>query len=591
MVSVMDKRRRAFLYYLGCVALIGAGVAYLAASKMGPGVSTDSAMILAAGDNLVKGKGLVDYSGKELTQFPPLYSVILGAGSAIFQQDIFVVGWFLNVIIFGALIWFGGLYLYDAFNEEPILAYLGSFILLTSTSLLEISANIASDPLFLLIVIFFLMSASAYLRSGDVRYAILVAALAMVSCFQRYAGLSLVIAGSLIVAYANRGHIARAVGYALLFALVSGGPIFAWGFLHNAPVNGTIFGARLPSVASGNFVAGAEKMLYWFIPYRVISAVGVVPLFLVIAGAFLLAIFATGAKGFVAEIRRPQIVSSLILLAVYLAVLVFNISYYELKGLKTDRVHIIALPSLLVVLSVIGGRLLGSAKHRFGTAPVYAAITILFLAWSAYPISKTSEYVRESMAHGDVSSYNSINKGSVRDSALAHYLRGLDLEGKKVYSNGPDTVWLILETQVLPLPTLASSDRAEELRRRFQKWPGAYAEGYIVWIHAEAYKTYYATPAELSSIADITSLYSGENADVYVIKGRCGCQARPGIPKRRVSDPADDAAYALRRRPFIPVEAAFGLTPRLRNDTISPAHVTAYEPPSSRGPGRSPLKA
>lgn len=487
---------------------------------MGPGVSTDSAMILATAENLVRGRGLIDYTGAELTQFPPLYSLILAAGSLMLRQDVFVVGWLLNALVFAAVVWFSGLYLYDAFADQPSLAYFGAFMVLSSTSLIEISANIASDPLFMLIVIFFLMSATAYLRNADPRYAVLAAALTVIGCFQRYAGLALVITGGLLAAYSQRAHIWRAAGTAVAFGAITGAPIVAWGFLHNAPVNGTIFGARLPSVATGNFSAGAEKILYWFVPYRLISSVGPVTLLLLIAAVLATFILLAGAKAFLRELGKPPILPNVVFLFVYFSVLVFDISYYELKGLKTDRVHIIALTSLLMFLGTVGSQILRAAEARLGSSLVLWASILLFLGWSVYPISKSFEYVSRSMLSGDISSYNSINKGDIRSSALANTLRSLDMSGRRVYSNGTDTAWFVLRTQVYAIPTLRSSDRSAELKTRFKDWPGVGGAGYIVWLNAEAYKTSYATPAELGEIANVGRISGDDNGVVYSVEPR-----------------------------------------------------------------------
>jgi hypothetical protein len=505
---------------LAALSGLGGIVIYLATSRMGPGVSTDSAMILSAGENLLRGRGLVDYSGFQLTQFPPLYSLILALGSALFGQDIFVVGWVLNILVFGALVWSTGWLLYEAFPEQPILAIAGSLVTLTSTSLIQISSNVASDPLFMLMVIGFLMLATAYLRSGERRCAFWAVVLTILACFQRYAGLALVISGSLIAAYSARHDLRRAAIEAGVFAVLTGVPIFAWGYLHNAPVNGTVFGGRLPAVPALNFTTGAEKVLYWFIPYRIITSVGTVYLLgaILLIGALL--VLATGATGFVRRAGQPEVVPSLAFLLVYFVVLVFDISYYELKGLNTDRVHIVALPALLIFISLVASPVLEAGRRRMGAQTTYAIGLLLLAAWSAYPISRSTEYVRGSMAHGDVSSYNSINKANIRQSQLARYLHGLDLKGRTVYSNGGDTAWFILRSIVRPVPTLASTDRADELRQRYTNWPGAGSAGYVLWINAEAHKTNYATPGELSTIADLQALYSDDAGSVYAVQGR-----------------------------------------------------------------------
>ena len=124
------------------------------------------------------------------------------------------------------------------------------------------------------------------------------------------------------------------------------------------------------------------------------------------------------------------------------------------------------------------------------------------------------------MVRGDVSSYNSINKGNIQESALAVYLHSLDLGGKAVYSNGCDTAWFILRREVDPVPTLRSSDRAAELEQRYNGWPAPASLAYVVWINAESHKTNYATPDELASIAELTQLYADQNASVYRASAR-----------------------------------------------------------------------
>lgn len=505
------------MIYLAALSVVGAMVVYLATLQMGPGVSTDSAVILSTAENLMRGRGLIDYFGRELTQFPPLYSIILALGAWSFKADVFVVGWVFNAVVFAGLIIGTGLLLNDAFGEQPILAYAGSFVVLTSTSLIQISANIASDPLFMLMVLAFLMTAAAYLRTGSPRYGILAGILTIVSCFQRYAGLALVITGGLVALYGHRNNLRRAVLSAASFMLVTAAPIYAWGYLHNRPYNGTVFGGRLPPVPILNFQTSVEKVLYWFIPHRLISAVGELPLLGLILGMCTLAVLLTGAARFANRLQRPAVVPNIAFLCVYGAVLVFNISFYELKGLHSDRVHIVALPAVLILLAALGDQFIETGKRHGDAVRLYGAIMAMFLIWTIYPISRSYEYVRESMAHGDVSAYNSINKAHVRDSAVAQYLSGPPCEGRLLYSNGGDTVWFITGSQVEALPTLRSRDRTAQLEQRFDGWPGRVEAGCIIWINAEAYKTNYATPTELSAIASVTELYRDEAASVYSV--------------------------------------------------------------------------
>jgi hypothetical protein len=418
------------------------------------------------------------------------------------------------------VIWFGGLYFYEAFQQEPVLAYFASFIVFSSCSLIQISANIASDPLFLLMVLFFLISITAYLRSGRIRYLALAAALVVIACFQRYAGLSLAIAGTGIAAYAGRSNKREAIFRSSGFAAISAAPILLWGFLHNAPISGTAFGGRLPALPVENFVTGVEKVLYWFLPLRIISFAGPVLLLGIVLCAFVILLFATRRTGDLRRLLSPEVLPNMAFLLVYSAVLIFDISYYELKGINTDRVHIIMLPSLLIVLFTLGMQLLRAAKLKLGAYPVYGLAILLFVVWSSYPIGKAGEYVRKSMASGDASSYNSINQGDIRNTALAQYLRSLDLRDRRIYTNGSDSAWFILRAQIDPMPIIQSDDRLAYLKQHYGKWPGRDTEGYLIWFAGEAHKESYATPEELSAVADLREVYSDETGTVYVITPR-----------------------------------------------------------------------
>ncbi len=493
---------------------------YLAGSAHGPGVSTDAAMHLATADNLLRGRGLVDYRGAIFTQFPPLYSVILAFGGLLFRQDVFIIGWALNIIVFGAVIWFSGVYFYEAFQQEPVLAYFASFIVFSSSSLIQISANIASDPLFLLLTILFLMSMTVYLRDRRARCLWLAAALVIIACFQRYAGLSLAIAGTGVVVYANRHDARQAILRGSGFAGASAVPILLWGFLHNAPISGTAFGGRLPALPMENFVTGVEKVLYWFVPLRIIALVGPVRLLAIILGALIILLFATRRSGDLQRLLSPEVLPNIALVLVYSAVLIFDISYYELKGINTDRVHIIMLPALLIVLFTGGMQLLRAVKAKLGAYRTYGLAILLFVVWSSYPISKAGEYVSKSMAGGDVSSYNSINRGDIRRTGLARYLRGLDLGDSKIYTNGSDSAWFILRTQIDSMPILPTGDRLAYLKQHDGKWPGEGADGYLIWFTVEAHKESYATPEELSTVADLHEVYRDDVGTVYTVRAR-----------------------------------------------------------------------
>jgi hypothetical protein len=510
-----------FLLYLGILSLAGGVVVYLAASKVGPGISNDAAMMLSVAGNLAKNHAMVDFRGAVLTQFPPLYPVLLSIGSSLFGLDVVVVGWYLNILVFCAIIWFSGLLFWSNLSDRPFVAYIASFVIFTSTSLIKISANIASDPLFMLIVIFFLMSLSSYITTGQNKYVIFAGSLIVLGCSQRYAGLSLIPAGGLVVAYKNRNNVRSAIQSVLLFAIPSGLPVFLWGYLHNYPINGSVFGQRIEYMPILNFIAGSEKLLNWFIPTQVVLNVGPLILYAVILLPIAFAILRTGATNFITKINSPLVIPHIALLFIYFGVLTFNITP-ELQGVETDRAHIIILPSLLIILGLVSIQFSKAAEAKFGPLRTTLFMIILFLAWSVYPLSKTFDYVQRSSLGGDVSSYNSLNKAGIKNMSLTRYLSGLEINDNKFYSNGEAAVWFTLRVQVNSLPQSNSGRKPSlsYLEQHYSGWPGSGNDGYLIWFNDFSYKEYLATPDELNSIASLTEIYSDENGSIYYLKSR-----------------------------------------------------------------------
>jgi len=513
--------RKYYFLYLCILSIMGGAIIYLAASKVGPGISNDAAMMLSVAGNLAKGQGLVDFRGDVLTQFPPLYPILLSSGSLLFKQDIVIIGWIINILVFSGIIWFSGLMFWMAFSREPFFAYLGSFVIFSSTSLVKISANIASDPLFMLIVLLFLISLCAYLSSGRNNYLILAGILIVISCSQRYAGLSLVPAGGLVVAYKNRHNLGHAIRSVLLFVVPTAIPVFLWGYLHNYPINGSVFGERIPYMPMLNFISGSEKLVNWFIPPQIILHVNSLLLSGVIVGFLALGIFRIGVKDFISKIKSPFIIPHIAFLFIYIPVLIFNITP-ELQGLETDRAHIIMLPSLLIILLSIGSYLLKVPEEKFEAPRRNFVVIILFFIWSIYPISRTYIYVQRSIVAGDVSSYNSLNKSNINDIALTSAISGLDIKDNKIYSNGEAAVWLILRVQVhqLPYNHLGHKPSLGYLEQNYSGWPGPGNDGYLIWFNSFSSKEYLATPEELGTIAILNKIYSDENGSIYSLKPR-----------------------------------------------------------------------
>jgi hypothetical protein len=93
----------------------------------------------------------------------------------------------------------------------------------------------------------------------------------------------------------------------------------------------------------------------------------------------------------------------------------------------------------------------------------------------------------------------------------------LDLRDRKIYTNGSDSAWFILRTQIDSVPIIQSDDRLTYLKEHYGQWPEGGTQGYLIWFTGEAHKESYATPEELGSIADLHEIYGDGNGTIYTV--------------------------------------------------------------------------
>src|SRR5215207_11201374 len=197
--------------YLLLLSLIGMTLVFLVTYKFGPGISTDGARYLSTAQNLIDGRGFYDYLNNPLTQFPPLYSVIIAGISLISGMDVFVAGQYLNILTFGLVIWLAGYFFYKVFPKEPLFSYFGGAVFALSLSLIIMASNILSDLLFLAFTLVFLIVATDVLETGTTKSIILLGLMAGISPFQRYAGLALILTGIFLLLLLFRKNIGKGI--------------------------------------------------------------------------------------------------------------------------------------------------------------------------------------------------------------------------------------------------------------------------------------------------------------------------------------------------------------------------------------------
>ncbi len=344
------QTQKKFAIYLFVLSLFGMVLVYLVTFRFGPGLATDGARYLSTAQSLIEGRGFYDYLNAPLTQFPPLYSILIAAISILTRLDVFIAGQYLNILTFGLVIWLSGYFFYRIFPGEPLFHYFGSAIFATSLSLLIMASNLLSDLLFLGFTLAFLIAATAMLEKGTSRSILILGGIACLSTFQRYAGLTFVMTGSVLVLYLYRKRLWKGILIAGLFGFLTALPILLWVWFHNYVRTGILFGVRMPPVYLGNLQVTIEKAFHWFLPAMVTNRIPAWAILLIVILFLVTGNRLSNWKRWLHCLATPYFLPSLVFFILYLCVLIFNISYWEVRWPYMDRIHIIILPALLALL-------------------------------------------------------------------------------------------------------------------------------------------------------------------------------------------------------------------------------------------------
>jgi hypothetical protein len=513
------RTQKKFAIYLVVLSLFGMALAFLVTYRFGPGLSTDGSKYLSTAQSLMEGRGFYDYLNAPLTQFPPLYSILIAGTSLVTHLDVFAAGQYLNILTFGLVIWLAGCFFYRIFPRDPLFRYFGPAIFATSPSLLVMAANILSDLLFLAFTLAFLIAATDMLEKGNLKSILLLGVIACISTFQRYAGLALIMTGAVLVLYLYRTRLLKGILFAGLFGFLCGLPILLWVWFHNYVRTGILFGVRMPPVYLGNMQITIEKAVHWFLPVTVIN---LVPVWAILLVALLLLVTGNRPADWMRWARcliTPYFLPSLVFFVFYLGVLIFNISYWEVRWPYMDRIHIIILPALLALLFLTIRELTPIYIRKLPPRTLKVISIAIFLLWLFFPLYNLQKYTVKAYSQGETSEYNMYNIPVLRNSGIKEYFDTQPIgQNQKIYSNYEAAAWFLTRRDIVRLPYGDAKEKRvkpAEVLKQFPDWPGKNGNGYVIWIDELSFKPYVLSPDQLAERASFQLLYWSKGGEVY----------------------------------------------------------------------------
>ncbi|GGA85695.1 hypothetical protein [Puia dinghuensis] len=258
----------------------------------GIGVSPDSVVYISTAQNIHDHGKINDFTNMPVMDFPAFYPIFLCGLIFLTGAKILAFGPFLNGLLFATLIWLCGWIMNRFTGVTRGYKLLLLIFILLSPCLLEVYSMIWSETIFLLLSVLFFIVAYGYFQTHSIRWLLIMAFVAALSCVTRYAGISLAGLGGLLMLCDGRLRWgARKLGHIALYSLLSLS-LLILNLYRNLQLTQTLTGYREKGLTpfSVNLHDMGSVFCDWLpflnLGYRVATVVGVL-FILLITGIFL----------------------------------------------------------------------------------------------------------------------------------------------------------------------------------------------------------------------------------------------------------------------------------------------------------------
>lgn len=280
---------------LSLIAIRAAGIFIWATGEFGIGIRSDSVAYIWSARSLAEGSGLGRPDGignfKPMTHWPPLYPILLaffeiigldvieGArwlGAFLFAINIFLVGWILSRMT--RSFWF---------------SLIGAAVMAMAPAIAETSLFAMTEPLYIALSLLSFILIDEYLTSRKRLWLILSALAVSLAFLSRYAGLSLVATGVILLLIQQNRSLWERVKESIQYSLISISLLVIWlirnMFLSGSTTNRVITYYPISESYYNHILTNLQG---WFTPGSTIFHIGDGKLLLALAAlVFLIGLF------------------------------------------------------------------------------------------------------------------------------------------------------------------------------------------------------------------------------------------------------------------------------------------------------------
>ncbi len=384
---------------------------------------------------------------------------------------------------------------------------------LASPSLFRVSINISSDPIFIVLVLVFLLVEHDFLQKRTIQSASLFGLIAALVPLQRYVGIIVIATGAASIFYHMRKDLKNAFRFTMLFSLFSATPISIWlvrNYVNTQVLFGTHRNTNLFLYLAENISDSALKISRWFIPASILPP-GSAQFFGIIGSLVILTFFFVMRSGRQAKVKTHilhHINFYLMIISFYTVIAVMS-RPWEHSYVLDDRLWLPLLPLLFVLLVLIFES--GFLMDRLPSTKTDVFIMVLFGVWLFFPMNSMLKTISQIRNENQVITYNLYNSPDLKNSSITKYLQEEDIpENMTIYSNFHGAVYFYTKRQ-------AESPPYNYLPKSlYDDWPKP-SPALLVWYEPNFRKDIYQ-PNELTEFARISPQYVSEEGGVYLIE-------------------------------------------------------------------------
>jgi hypothetical protein len=507
----------------------------LVISQLGIGISPDSIGYIGGARSLLAGYGFSfpasDGTHASITHFAPFYSLLLSFGG-LFRVDPMLAARWINGILFGLNIILVGIVVLSlqkgSYWKVLYLPLLASGLVFFSPTMLEIHLMAWTEPIFIFLGLAGFYLLSKYFETSRLVFLVSSAMVISLAALSRYIGISIIASGFFGLLLFFRAGLTKRFLDAILFGLVSTGPVMIW-MLRNMAVAGTTTSREFAvhPISKMHLEWALTTLSSWLlIPASSDALAKIMPLLLFASGFVIVTLLNVGRMGRkLREMSNKEIMGIptiiklfVIFVIVYGLFLVFSISFLDANTPLDSRIlSPVFIAGLIITIYTIGE--LGTwISPRRDTRLFFHAVLVIF--GGVFLVSYLSAWI--GLSRDVYTNGIGFNDLAWKNSKTLEEVRQLS-DGISIYTNSPEAIYIGTGRVAKSLPKkFESMTQTEntglvfELSEMQQELKN---EGGVLVYFDRIQRPTLPSKSELMEILDLHLVSSTGDGDLFTVNG------------------------------------------------------------------------